>query len=150
MTHTEELMIYRNFEDGRIFEDMVWILDHCEKEDKAVLTEMYYETAHGLLEMAGNFGFSGNLWHNYLTYLLVNNENVFSTACEIVGKVDGTMNELVKHDFEIFRQLYRYDFQKLDELLGITGMHYLREYQNSGSGRQFNQRIRDRIDTLTK
>ena len=150
MTRTEELMIYRNFEDGRIFEDMVWIMDHCETEDKTVLKEMYYETAHALIEMAGNFGFSGNLWHNYLTYLLVNNENVFSTACEIVGKVDGTMNELAKHDFEIFRGLYGFDFQKLDQDLGITCMQYLRSYQNSGSGKQFNQRIRDRIDTLTK
>ena len=31
MTGTEELMIYRNFEDGRIFEDMVWILDNYEE-----------------------------------------------------------------------------------------------------------------------
>ena len=81
MTRTEELMIYRNFEDGRIFEDMIWILDHYEEEESSVLKEMYYETAHGLIEMAGNFGFAGNLWHNYLTYLLVNNENVFSTSC---------------------------------------------------------------------
>ena len=114
MTGTEELMIYRNFEDGRIFEDMVWILDHYEEEEADLLKEMYYETAHGLIDMAGNYGFAGNLWHNYLTYLLVNHENVFSTACEIVGKVDGTINELAKHDFEIFRELYRFDFQKLD------------------------------------
>ena len=150
MTRTEELMIYRNFEDGRILEDMVWILDHYETEETDILRSMYYETAHGLLEMAGNYGFSGNLWHNYLTYLLVNNENIFSTACEIVGKVEGTMNDLVKHDFEIFRELYQFDFQKLDEKLNVTGMHYLREYQNSGAGKQFNQRIRDRIDTLTR
>lgn len=151
MTRTEELMIYRNFEDGRIFEDMIWILDHYEeKEESSVLKEMYYETAHGLIEMAGNFGFAGNLWHNYLTYLLVNNENVFSTSCEIVGRIEGTINELVRHDFEIFRALYQFDFGKLDEKLGVTGMKYLREYQNSGSGKQFNQRIRDRIDTLTR
>ena len=151
MTRTEELMIYRNFEDGRIFEDMIWILDHCEEEEESsVLKEMYYETAHGLIEMAGNFGFAGNLWHNYLTYLLVNNENVFSTSCEIVGRIEGTINELVRHDFEIFRALYQFDFGKLDEKLGVTGMQYLRAYQNSGSGKQFNQRIRDRIDTLTR
>ena len=150
MTGTEELMIYRNFEDGRIFEDMVWILDHYEEEEADLLKEMYYETAHGLIDMAGNYGFAGNLWHNYLTYLLVNHENVFSTACEIVGKVDGTINELAKHDFEIFRELYRFDFQKLDEKLDVSGMQYLRAYVNCGTGKQFNERIRDRIDTLTK
>ncbi len=150
MTRTEELIIYRNFEDGRILEDMVWILDHCDEAETDLLKEMYYETAHGLVDMAGNFGFAGNLWHNYITYLLVNNENVFSTACEIVGKIDGTINELARHDFEIFRGLYQFDFAKLDEKLGISGMQYLRAYENCGSGKQFNERIRDRIDTLTR
>ena len=41
-------------------------------------------------------------------------------------------------------------FGKLDEKLGVTGMQYLRAYVNSGSGKQFNERIRDRIDTLTR
>ena len=55
MTRTEELMIYRTFEDGRIFEDMVWILDHYEEEETDLLKDMYYETAHGLIDMAGNY-----------------------------------------------------------------------------------------------
>ena len=40
--------------------------------------------------MAGMYGFSGKIsWHNYLTFLLVNHENAFSTACEIRGAVGG-------------------------------------------------------------
>ena len=35
-------------------------------------------------EMAGLYGFSGNLWHCYLTFLLVNKENAFSTASVIL------------------------------------------------------------------
>ena len=38
-------------------------------------SSLLYECMHGLLEMAGSHGFSGNLWHCYLTNLLVNNEN---------------------------------------------------------------------------
>ena len=56
---------------------------------------------------AGTYGFEGNLWHTYLTYLLVNNENVFSTASEIRGEISGSINELAYHDFEIFKELLR-------------------------------------------
>ena len=36
---------------------------------------LFFECANGLVETAGAYGFSGNLWHCYLTFLLVNNEN---------------------------------------------------------------------------
>ena len=45
------------------------------------------------------YGFSGNLWHTYLTQLLVNHENAFSTASEIRGAVEGSINHLALHDF---------------------------------------------------
>ena len=66
--------------------------------------------------MAGTYGFAGNLWHDYLTYLLVNHENAFSTACEIVGPVEGTINAFAMHDFEIFKQLYDFDLKELEKM----------------------------------
>ena len=41
--------------------------------------------------------------HCYLTFLLVNNENAFSTACEIRGAVNGSINELALNDFGVFK-----------------------------------------------
>lgn len=153
MTGIDDLILYRNFEEGRIFEDMIWILSHYESgaedpSEAAGLRSMYYEAAHGLVEMAGSYGFEGNLWHNYLTYLLVNHENVFSTACEIVGRVQGSINDLARHDFEIFRGLFGFDFGKLEQKLGIAGMDILRKFVNSGTSKLFNRRIRDRICQL--
>ena len=63
-------------------------------------------------ELAGNYGFENNLWHNYLTFLLVNNENIFSTACEIRGVTEGSLLDLARHDFAIFRELFAYDFTR--------------------------------------
>lgn len=50
-----------------------------------------FPVIHKLTELAGTYGFEGNLWHSYLTWLLVNNENVFSHASEIRGEVDGSI-----------------------------------------------------------
>jgi len=103
-----------------------------------------------LVEMAGAYGFSDNLWHDYLTFLLVNHENAFSTASEIRGTVDGTINELAKHDFEIFKQLYDFDLEVLDSVFSTGCAALLCHYKNiDGNSKMFNKRIRDRICTLS-
>ena len=103
-----------------------------------------------LVEMAGAYGFSDNLWHDYLTLLLVNHENAFSTASEIRGTVDGTINELAKHDFEIFKQLYDFDLEVLDSVFSTGCAALLCHYKNiDGNSKMFNKRIRDRICTLS-
>ena len=44
---------------------------------------------------------------------LVNNENAYSKTCEIRGKVEGSVNQIVLHDFEIIKSLFDFDFGKL-------------------------------------
>lgn len=77
----------------------------------------FYEALNRLVEMANRYGFSGNLWHDYLTYLLVNKENAFSTSCEIVGKVEGSINQMAKHDFVRFKELFDFDICVLMKFL---------------------------------
>ena len=101
--------------------------------------------------MAGTYGFAGNLWHDYLTYLLVNHENAFSTACEIVGPVEGTINAFAMHDFEIFKQLYDFDLKELEKIYPSVDSSLITDYQNINEGSKvFNKRIRDRICTLAQ
>ena len=154
VTRIQELIVYRNFQDSAIFDDMTWILEnYADAEDGEVglLRSAYYDCINRLVEMAGDYGFEGNLWHNYLTYLLVNHENVFSTSCEIVGAVEGTINDLARHDFEIFRALYALDFMELNEKLGVSDICFIQNYKNiNGKSKLFNKRIRDRICSLTR
>ena len=107
-----ELILYRNFEEGELLKDMVWLMENYEdeyynREDKCALC---YTNIHRLLEMAGHYGFSGNLWHCYLTNLLVNNENSYSKACEIRGEIEGTINEAVLHDITIIKEFFDFVF----------------------------------------
>ena len=111
----------------------------------------YFACIHQLVEMAGTYGFAGNLWHDYLTYLLVNHENAFSTACEIVGPVEGTINAFAMHDFEIFKQLYDFDLKELEKIYPSVDSSLITNYQNINEGSKFfNKRIRDRICTLAE
>ena len=91
-----------------------------------------------------------NLGHNYLTFLLANDENAYSTECEIVGEIEGSINQIALHDFEIFRELFGYDFFKMEKALEVHCFDMLMNYQNvKGHGKVFNKRIRDRICELS-
>ncbi|MFR6137288.1 MAG: hypothetical protein ACLUI0_11915 [Blautia massiliensis (ex Durand et al. 2017)] len=70
--------------------------------------ESVFQCMNGLVELAGMYGFSGNIWHTYLTFLLVNHENAFSMASEIRGAIKGSINDLAKNDFRIFKGVVRF------------------------------------------
>lgn len=145
-----ELIIYGEFEQGEILHDMAWLMSHYgQTEDREKSAELLYSCMHRLLEMAGNHGFYGNLWHCYLSNLLVNNENSYSTACEIVGEIEGTINDAVLHDFEILKEFYDYDFTDMVETLKVRGFELILDYRCGSRGSKvYNTRIRDRICEL--
>ncbi|MBP5385622.1 MAG: ATP-binding protein [Lachnospiraceae bacterium] len=144
---TEELILYRHFKHGEIIRNMTDLaLDPKSERDRG----LYFEVLHGLIELAGSHGYEGNLWHTYLTYLLANNENAYSVACEIRGKVEGSINRIALHDFAIFKELFDYDIVALDAPFAENGMALISNYVNENTeNRLFNKRIRDRICTLS-
>lgn len=152
MTRIEECILYRDFQQGEILNKITRIIDVVQKgESVETLQGLFYDCLNGLTEMAGAYGFAGNLWHNYLTFLLVNKENAFSTACEIVGRVDGSINQMAMHDFVRFKELYDYDIGIFDQVFGSNDCRIICEYENNNySNKIFNQRIRNRIATLSK
>lgn len=149
---TEELMLYKHMEHEDVLTNMTFLMNHCQSEyyNKEDMRALLFECLNQILELANSHGFEGNLWHNYLTFLLANDENAYSTECEIVGEIEGSINKVAMHDFEIFRELFAYDFQTLQETLEVDCLSILEDYQNvKGHGKVFNERIRDRICELS-
>lgn len=146
-----ELIVYKEFEDGQLLEDMEWLMDNYADEyynieDKAAL---FYDCIHELLDMAGHHGFYGNLWHCYLTNLLVNNENSYSMACEVKGEVAGTINKAVLHDIAIFKEFFDFDFEPVCAALRGDTFELVEKYESSSEkSKVYNARIRDRICEL--
>ena len=151
ITGVKELILYRDLENGQILLDMTWILEHLEKkEQNSEVRDRFFSCMHDLVELAGNYGFENNLWHNYLTFLLVNNENIFSKACEIRGVTEGSLLSLARHDFAIFRELFACDFTELERMLQAGVFEEFLHYAlTESTGKLFNRRIRDRICELS-
>ena len=148
---TNQLMLYKNMEHGKLLQDMTFLMENCENEyyNQEDLVGLLFDCMNELLEMTASHGFEGNLWHNYLTFLLANDENAYSTACEVVGAVNGSINDIALHDLQIFRELFAYDLHRIEQSLGVEFMAMIEHYENvKGHGRVFNQRIRDSICDL--
>ena len=137
-----ELVIYRNLEHQELFEEMACLMGYASREEKPDA----FHCGGRLVELAVNYGFEGNLWHCFLAFCLANNENAYTTTCEITGAAGGSLDELAREDFGIFKALFDYDILKLEP----SGMwRQLSAYRPAGKGsRVFNKRIRDRIVNL--
>lgn len=150
--NTKKLMMYKNFNHQELFDDFVWLMNNADDDfykvgDKIALL---YGCVNELLEIANDYGFEGNLYHNFLGFILANNENAFSTSSEIIGAPDGTINQIAMHDFEIFKALMDYDLSEIDRVLGVDAIAMISNYKNGGrTNKVFNKRVRDRICELT-
>ena len=146
MINIDELVIYRKLDDGDILKDVIAAID---ESDTASSAEIVYRAEGRLIELAGTYGFKGNLWHCYLTLLLVNSENPFSTACEMRGIGDLSLRRLAIHDFMIFRELFRIDFSEVSCFREASVFSMILDYQRGDDvGKAFNKRIRDCICEL--
>ena len=148
-----ELIIYKNLEQEQILNDMTFLMENYNNEyyNEEDLKSLLFACTGSILELCVDHGFEGNLWHDYLTFLLANDENAYSTSCETVGETGGSINKVALHDFSIFKELFDYDFSAMEAGLGVDCVSMILDYTGSGThGSVFNGRIRNRICALAK
>ena len=124
-----------DFRSGRPDDTATWDLQISDQV-KTLLPGLSYDRSHLSL---------------FLTFLLANSENAYSTACEVVGEVEGSVNKAALHDFQIFKELFEYDLKEMGEKLGTDSLELIEDYHPvNAKGHVFNKRIRDRICDLSK
>lgn len=146
---SQELILYRNLDHQDLFDQIAELLSMSRQEREGARLKSY-GCAGQLTELAARYGFEGNLWHCFLAFCLANNENAYSTTCEIAGAVKGTLNELAAHDFRVLKGLFDYDIRVLDGDENREGIWTaLSAYQAAdGNSKVYNKRIRDQIVAL--
>ena len=148
MIRDKELILYREFKHRDILDDAAFIAA-SENGSPDVLKETMNRFTGSLVELAVSHGYKGNLWCAYLTYLIANCENAYSTSCEMRGESDGTLREVALHDFSIFREMFALDLKELDRKCQTDNAHLIEDYSGTDErSRMFNKRIRDRIIEL--
>ena len=115
------LLMYSNLGKDSILLRLSEVLRDWERGgfDRDALVRRIYREIKRLLELGTSCGFDENLWHCYLTWLLMTNRNAFTLTCERSGSREGTVNGFVKADFAVFRRLFHYDFSPIEKDLGL-------------------------------
>lgn len=148
-----KLVLYRDLGEDSILLRLAAIFrDYDEKKaDKAELTTRIYGEMKRLLDLATSYGFDKNLWHNYLAFLLITNENSFSITCEKVGANEGTVNQFAKNDFRIFKALFDYDFSEIEKALDIDCFTTISNYQAIvKKERMYNKNVSEKVQAISE
>ena len=148
-----QLIMYGNLDNSSILSSMADIFNRFDNKlsSKEELVTDIYTQVKRILEVATDYGFDKNLWHNYLTYLLITNENPFSLTCEKVGASVGTVNSFAKNDFKQFKALFDYDFKPMEEELGIDCFTKIENYQAIGKPElMYNKNVSEKVRDLSE
>ncbi len=131
---------------GRIYRD--W---EEQKVEKAELVSRIYGQVKRLLDLSTTYGFNTNLWQNYLTFVLLTNENSFSLTAERVGAGNGSVNHFALADFSVFKRLFHFDFSPLEQDLGIDCFSVLTQYTAlTKQEKNYYRSVSEKVQTLSR
>ncbi len=130
---------------GEIFEDF-----RGNSDTKEHLKTRIFVQVRRLLELATQYGFDKNLWHNYLAYLLITDENPFSFTCEKAARRDGTVNHFALNDFSVFKNLFDFDFSEIESALDIDCFSVLSNYNAISKREQmYNKNVSEKVQAVS-
>ena len=147
-----KLVLYRNLGENSILMKLSGIFEDFDRGDcpNAELVARIYDQIKRLLDLATDYGFDTNLWHNYLAFILITNENSFSMTSEKVGANDGTVNYFAKNDFKIFKKLFDFDFSEIEEALDIDCFTIVNNYKAIGKKeRMYNKNVSTKVQDIS-
>lgn len=125
------LIVFRDFpKDSILCELCAIIRDFDEKRcGNNDLVNRIHTQIKALLDLSTSLGFDGSLWHCYLTWLLLTNENSFTLTAERRAVQNGSIQQFVLNDLRIFRELFDYDFHRLQKALHIQCFDAVNHYR---------------------
>jgi predicted AAA+ superfamily ATPase len=126
-----KLLIYGDMPQDTILMQLAQVCKdfHSGNYSKEDLTSRIFRQVKRILEIGTAYAFDKNLWQNYLTYLLIMDENPFTLTCEKVGSKNGSVNHFAKSDFKAFRELFYYDFSEIEKTLDIDCFSCITDYK---------------------
>ena len=146
-----KLIVYRKIGEDSILYRLASICHDFEAgRDKEELAGRILTEINRMLDIATVYGFNGNLWHNYIAFLLAMTETPFTLVCEKHGASEGSVRKFVENDLEIFRQLLAYDFSALEQATGLDCFDVIEHFQAVEKKEQiYNKSVSEKVQELS-
>ena len=147
-----KFILYRDSLNGTILSELGKVFEDFDRQSATFdnLRTRIYAQVRRLLELATKYGFDNNLWHNYLTFLMITDENPFSLTYEKAGVQEGTVNCFAINDFSVFKALFDFDFAPIESALGINCFSVLSNYRAIAKREQiYNKNVSEKVRALS-
>ena len=148
-----QLLMYGDLTENSILYKLGRAIDEVESGDynKRELTRRINAISKELLMLATDYGFDDNLWHNYIAFYIITNENPFSLVTEKTDVKPGSVNHLVKQDFKLLKELFDYDFAPIEKELGLGAFSVFTNYSAVQKNEQmYNRNVSSKVRKLSK
>ena len=98
---TSSLVLYSDLPEDSVLRQLsdIYVDWESGRATPAVLTHRIYSQVKRLLDLSTTYGFDGNLWQNYLSFVMVNHLNSFSLCCEQRGALEDLAKALDSGNF---------------------------------------------------
>lgn len=150
---TSRLLVYRELPNEEILLKLSAIFKDFDDHscDESSLISRIYEQIKALLDISTQYGFDQNLWHCYLSFLLLTNENSFTLTCEKKGaQKGGSINHFARNDFKIFKKLFDFDFSIMETALHIDCFTTICNYHAiTKTERMYNKNVSDKVKWIS-
>ncbi|SDB34099.1 hypothetical protein SAMN02910298_01659 [Pseudobutyrivibrio sp. YE44] len=147
------LLMYGDLTEDSILYRLGRVIDSVQSGDynKREATREINAISKNLLMLATDYGFDDNLWHNYIAYYIITNENPFSLVTEKTEVKPGSVNHLVENDFKLLKEIFDYDFSNLEQELGIQSFSVFTNYSAVDKNKQmYNRNVSEKVRRLSK
>lgn len=147
------LILYGKNDKASILKDLESVYSDFHKKTKTreELKSSLGKIVRDILEISTDYGFNENLWQSYLTFLLITDENPYTLVTERKGFNEGSVEEIVKNDFEIFLNLFTFDFSELENAIGTKYFEILTNYKAiQKPDKIYNKPISEKVSILRK
>lgn len=148
-----KLLLYSGIGEESILGQLVRVFEAWEgsTQPETLLRRQILTQVKRLLDLATENGFDENLWHNYLTFLLMTTENSFSLTCERVGRQGGSVEQFALRDCRSFMELFHFDFSPIEEALGLDCFSILQHYRAiPKKERRYNKTVSEQVRSLSR
>ena len=148
-----QLLLYSGIGEESILGQLAGVFEAWggKTQPETLLRRQMLTQVKRLLDLATENGFDENLWHNYLTFLLMTTENSFSLTCERVGRQGGSVEQFALRDCRSFMELFHFDFGPIEKALDLDCFSVLQNYSAiPKKERRYNKTVSEQVRSLSR
>ncbi|MDD4801953.1 MAG: ATP-binding protein [Syntrophomonas sp.] len=115
------LVLYRGLHKHPVIQHFQTLLNHLSMNNTLPIhaaEQSYFDFYYQLIQAAQANNIQGDIWQNYLLQLIIEDENIFSLACEQRSSLGVNLLQLASHDLEILLALYKLDWAEIQDKIG--------------------------------